>query len=94
MGRALGLSTYPKLVNEVGALASEKYIHIVELIKHAVESLTVRGAFKGNTRYGNESNIYPEINAQLELIRKTLPDKIQKHKEWDKKYLDEQKKKL
>jgi hypothetical protein len=33
------------------------------------------------------ANIYPEINALLELIRESLPDKIQKHKEWDKKYL-------
>lgn len=39
------------------------------------------------------ANIYPEINAQLEYIRKTLPDKIQKHKESDKKYLEEQKQK-
>ena len=39
------------------------------------------------------ANIYPEINAQLEYIRKTLPDKIQKHKEWDRKYLEEQQKK-
>jgi hypothetical protein len=37
------------------------------------------------------ANTYPEINAQLEYIRKTLPDKIQKHKEWDRKYLGQQK---
>ena len=61
LGRALALSTYPKLVNEVGALASEKYLSIVELIKHAVESLTVRGGFKGNSRYGNESALCPLI---------------------------------
>lgn len=61
LGRAMGLSTYPKLVNEVGALTSEKYIPIVELIKHAAESLTVRGGFKGNSRYGNESALCPLI---------------------------------
>ena len=55
LGRVMGLTTYPKLVNEVGPLTSEKYFPIVELIKHAVESLTVRGAFKSNSRYGNES---------------------------------------
>lgn len=38
------------------------------------------------------ANIYPEINTQLEYIRRTLPDKIQKHKEWDRKYLEEQQK--
>lgn len=61
LGRAMGLSTYPKLVNEVGALTSEKYSPIVELIKHAAESLTVRGGFKGNSRYGNESAFCPLI---------------------------------
>jgi hypothetical protein len=35
------------------------------------------------------ANIYPEINEQLEYIRKTLPDKIQKHKEFDRKYVEE-----
>jgi hypothetical protein len=34
--------------------------------------------------------IYPEINAQLELIRRTLPDKIEEHKEWDRKHLEAQ----
>jgi hypothetical protein len=38
------------------------------------------------------AEIYPEINAQLELIRKMLPDKIQEHKDWDRKYLQDQKK--
>jgi IclR helix-turn-helix domain len=33
------------------------------------------------------ANVYPEINALLELIRKSLPDKVQKHKDWNKKYL-------
>jgi hypothetical protein len=31
------------------------------------------------------ANIYPEINEQLEYIRKILPDKIQRHKESDRK---------
>lgn len=39
------------------------------------------------------ANVYPEINAQLEYIRKTLPDKIQRHKEWDRKHSEEQRKK-
>jgi hypothetical protein len=33
------------------------------------------------------ANVYPEINALLELIRKSLRDKVQKHKEWDREYL-------
>jgi hypothetical protein len=39
------------------------------------------------------ANIYPEINTQLEYIRRTLPDKVQKHKEWDRKYFEEREKK-
>jgi IclR helix-turn-helix domain len=39
------------------------------------------------------ANVYPEINALLELIRKSLPDKVQKHKEWNKKYLQNRKQK-
>jgi hypothetical protein len=39
------------------------------------------------------ANIYPEINEQLENIRKTLPDKIEEHKESNRKYLEEQQQK-
>jgi hypothetical protein len=44
-GNAIGKSTYPVLVNEVGALTNERYYFIVEMIKHAVENQTARGKF-------------------------------------------------
>ncbi|HEU4443554.1 MAG TPA: hypothetical protein VFR94_02655 [Nitrososphaeraceae archaeon] len=37
-------------------------------------------------------NLYPRLYEEFETIRKGLPHKIQKHKEWDKKYLKEEKK--
>jgi hypothetical protein len=36
------------------------------------------------------SNLYPRLFEEFETIREALPDKIQKHKEWDKKYLQGQ----
>lgn len=44
-GNAISKSTYPVLVNEVGALSNEKYYFMVEMIKHAVENQTARGKF-------------------------------------------------
>lgn len=36
------------------------------------------------------SNLYPKLFEEFETIREALPDKIQEHKEWDKKYLQGQ----
>jgi hypothetical protein len=61
-GNVLSRDTYPKLVNEIGALShnsSGKYIHIIEMIKHSVESTTVRGKYMNN----NNSNSYQHILA-------------------------------
>ena len=46
-------TTYSLIINEAGDLASDKNISLVELLKHTVESLTVRGAHRQNRRYGN-----------------------------------------
>ena len=59
--------TYPKLVNEIGALSNNtygKYTHIIELIKHSVESITVRGKFMNN----NNNNSYQDIPALSTMI--------------------------
>jgi hypothetical protein len=40
------------------------------------------------------SNLYPRLYEEFETIRNTLPDKIQKHKEWDRKYLEVEKKRV
>jgi hypothetical protein len=46
-------ATYPLVINEAGDLTADKFVSIVELFKHIVESLTVRGAHRQNRRYGN-----------------------------------------
>jgi hypothetical protein len=43
---------------------------------------------------GAFGNLYPRLYEEFENVRKTLPGRIQKHKEWDRKYLKEQKKSL
>ena len=50
-GSVVSKDTYPKLVNEIGALSNNsygKYTNIIEMIKHSVESTTVRGKFMNN----------------------------------------------
>jgi hypothetical protein len=53
LAAAMNKTTYPVIVNETGALALEKNYHIVELIKHSVESLNVRGSHNQSHRYAN-----------------------------------------
>lgn len=60
-GNAISKTTYPVLVNEVGALASDKYYYLVEMIKHSVESQSVRGKFV-------EGRYYTEIPALSAMI--------------------------
>ena len=49
----MGRTTYPLIINEAGDISADKFVSIVELFKHVVESLTVRGAHRQNRRYGN-----------------------------------------
>lgn len=59
-GNAISKSTYPVLVNEVGALPNERYYFIVEMIKHAVENQTSRGKFVDGS-YNNIPALSPFI---------------------------------
>jgi hypothetical protein len=59
-GNAISKSTYPVLVNEVGALPNERYCFIVEMIKHAVENQTARGKFVDGS-YNNIPALSPFI---------------------------------
>jgi hypothetical protein len=61
LGNKMSKSTYPTLVNEVGALTSEKVLPIIELIKHAVEGLNVRGAHRDYTKYTKALALSPLI---------------------------------
>jgi hypothetical protein len=66
-GNIISRDTYPKLVNEIGALSTNyfgKYLAIVEMIKHSVESMTVRGKYMVNA----VNNNYQEIPALSAMI--------------------------
>jgi hypothetical protein len=65
-GNVISKNTYPKLVNEIGALSNNsygKYTNIIEIIKHSVESITVRGKFMNNN-----NNSYQDIPALSSMI--------------------------
>jgi hypothetical protein len=49
--RIIGITTYPIIINEVGALSLDKFFYLVELIKHTVESKNARGKHNENRRY-------------------------------------------
>ena len=64
LGNTISKDTYPKLINEVGALSintHSKYTPIIEMIKHSIESITSRGRY-------SENGIYQEIPALSPLI--------------------------
>lgn len=66
-GNVISRDTYPKLVNEIGALCNNsygKYTNIIEMIKHSVESITVRGKYMNN----NNNNSYQDIPALSSMI--------------------------
>ena len=67
-GNITSRDTYPRLINEVGALLTNaygRYTAITELIKHAVESITIRGKYvESNKSFTN----YQEIPALCAMI--------------------------
>ncbi|MDN5867946.1 MAG: hypothetical protein L0H55_11180, partial [Candidatus Nitrosocosmicus sp.] len=68
-GNIASKDTYPKLINEVGALLTNaygKYTPIIELIKHSVESITVRGKYVDNN--SNSFASYQETPALCPMI--------------------------
>jgi hypothetical protein len=44
-GNAISRNTYDVMISEVGSLTDVKYLWLAEMIKHAIESQTVRGKY-------------------------------------------------
>ena len=44
-GNAISRSTYQVMISEVGSLVDAKFLWLAEMIKHAIESQTVRGKY-------------------------------------------------
>lgn len=67
-GNVVSRDTYPKLINEIGALSMNsfgKYTTIVEMIKHSIESSTVRGKYVDNSSHNNNYQEIPALNPMI-----------------------------
>ena len=60
-GHNISQTTFPIVINEVGALSDERHGDIVEMMKHAVESKTARGKFTSKDRYNTTPALSPCI---------------------------------
>lgn len=70
-GNNVSRDTYPKLVNEVGALSTNsysRYTAIIEMVKHSIESITARGKHLDSGNSGSSSGSYQEIPALSPMI--------------------------
>lgn len=69
-GNNVSKDTYPKLVNEVGALSTNsysRYTAIIEMVKHSIESITARGKHLDSGNSGSAGS-YQEIPALSPMI--------------------------
>jgi hypothetical protein len=70
-GNNVSRDTYPKLVNEVGALSTNsysRYTAIIEMVKHSIESITARGKHLDSGSSGGSTGSYQEIPALSPMI--------------------------
>jgi hypothetical protein len=61
LGHVLGMDTYPRLINEVGALTEPKNLNLIEMIKNAVENQDVRGIMVNYRNYTSIPALSPLI---------------------------------
>ncbi len=63
-GNVVGRDTYPRIVNEVGAMSTDsygKYRNIIEIIKSSVEGITARGRYHDYNNYQESPALSPFI---------------------------------